>query len=180
MNTLTNMKFDDSHTMHGHVIEMTNIATRLESLGMTVDGSFLMQFILNSLSSEHGPFQMNYNMKHKWIVHVLHNMLVQEETILKNLRNHSINCVRSQRAGKKVVKKHRKGKRQLNINESSTKIQKKSGKCHFFGKYGHFQKDFIIHRAWYEKKDEHNACVCFESNLTEISHNTWWIISNVM
>ncbi|XP_052728581.1 uncharacterized protein LOC108321215 [Vigna angularis] len=61
MSTLTTMKFDGSRTMHEHVIEMTNIAARLKSLGMKVDETFLVQFILNSLPSEYGPFQMNYN-----------------------------------------------------------------------------------------------------------------------
>ncbi|XP_027368150.1 uncharacterized protein LOC113874128 [Abrus precatorius] len=61
MSTLTNMRFDGSCTMHEHVVEMTNIAARLKSLGMTVDESFLAQFILNSLSTEYGPFQVNYN-----------------------------------------------------------------------------------------------------------------------
>ena len=56
MSTLTTMKFDGSCTMHEHVIE-----TRLKSLGMEVDESFLVQFILNSLPSEYGSFQMNYN-----------------------------------------------------------------------------------------------------------------------
>jgi len=97
MSTLTTMKFDGSRTMHEHVIEMTNIAARLTSLGMVVDESFLVQFILNSLPSEYGPFQMNYNtMKDKWNVHELHNMLVQEETRLKNLRSHSIQYVKNQ------------------------------------------------------------------------------------
>jgi len=36
MSTLTTMKFDGSRTMHEHVIEMTNIAARLKSLGMRV------------------------------------------------------------------------------------------------------------------------------------------------
>ena len=77
MSTLTTMKYDGSRTMHEHVIEMTNIAARLKSLGMEVDEDFLMQFILNSLSSEYGLFQMNYNtMKDKWNMHELHNMLV--------------------------------------------------------------------------------------------------------
>jgi len=31
MSTLTIIKFDDSRSMHEHVIEMTNIATRLKS-----------------------------------------------------------------------------------------------------------------------------------------------------
>ena len=34
MSTLTTMKFDGSHTMHEHVIEMTNIAARLKTLGI--------------------------------------------------------------------------------------------------------------------------------------------------
>jgi len=41
MSTSTTMKFDDYCTMHEHVIEMTNIATRLKSLGMTLIRIFL-------------------------------------------------------------------------------------------------------------------------------------------
>ena len=51
MSTLTTMKFNGLRTMHEHVIEMTNIATRLKTLGMTVNENFLVQFILNSLLS---------------------------------------------------------------------------------------------------------------------------------
>ena len=77
--------------MHEHVIEMTNIVTRLKSLGMNVDENFLVQFIINSLPSKYGHFQMNYNTtKDKWNVHELHSMLVQKETRLKNQGIHSI------------------------------------------------------------------------------------------
>ena len=61
MSTLTTMKFDGSRTMYEHFIEMTNIAARLKTLGMTVNENFFVQFILNSLPSEYGPFQMSYN-----------------------------------------------------------------------------------------------------------------------
>ena len=61
MSTLTTIKFDGSCTMHEHVIEMTNITPRFKTLEMTVNGNFLIQFILNSLSFEYGPFQMSYN-----------------------------------------------------------------------------------------------------------------------
>jgi len=54
MSTLTTMKFDGSHTMHEHVIEMKDIAARLKTLGMAVNENFIVQFILNSLSSEYG------------------------------------------------------------------------------------------------------------------------------
>ena len=40
ISSLTTMKFDNSHTMHDHAIEMTNIATRLKTLGMTVNENF--------------------------------------------------------------------------------------------------------------------------------------------
>ena len=77
MSTLSAMKFDGSRTMHEHVIEMTNIATRLKTLGMLVNENFLVQFILNSLPFEYGSFQMSYNtMKDKLNVHELHGMLV--------------------------------------------------------------------------------------------------------
>ena len=78
MSTLTTMKFVGSRTMHEQVIEMTNLLVRLKTLlGMEVDEKFLVQFILNSLPSKYGPFQVNYDtMKGKWNVHELHNMLV--------------------------------------------------------------------------------------------------------
>ncbi|XP_060195416.1 uncharacterized protein LOC132624692 [Lycium barbarum] len=56
MDELTTMKFDGSRSMQNHIIKMTNIAARLRTLGMKVDGSFLVQFILNSLPPEYGPF----------------------------------------------------------------------------------------------------------------------------
>jgi len=123
LSTLTSMKFDGSRTMHEHVMKMTNIAARLKSLGMAVDENFLVQFILNSLPSQYSLFQMNYNtMKDKWNMHELHSMLVQEETRLKNHGNHFIHYVNNQGAGKKVFKKHGKGKGPLKINELSTKL----------------------------------------------------------
>nr|XP_016503657.1 PREDICTED: uncharacterized protein LOC107821721 [Nicotiana tabacum] len=52
MAELTTIKFDGSHSMQNHIIEMINIAARLQTLGMKVDDSFLVQFILNSLPPE--------------------------------------------------------------------------------------------------------------------------------
>jgi hypothetical protein len=52
-----------------------------------------------------------------------------------------------------------------------------SVKCHFCRKFGHAQKDCHKHKAWFEKKGKHLACVCFESNLTVVPSNTWWIDS---
>ncbi|XP_025664482.1 uncharacterized protein [Arachis hypogaea] len=94
MSQLTTMKFDGSKSMQEHTIEMTNIAAKLKSLGMTVDDSFMMQFILNSLPSEYGAFQITYNvMKEKWDINELIGKLIQEENRLKNCGGHSVNLV---------------------------------------------------------------------------------------
>ena len=47
MAELTTMKYDRSQSMQQHVLDLTNIAARLKTLGMTEEDSFLVQFILN-------------------------------------------------------------------------------------------------------------------------------------
>ena len=75
---------------------MTNIASRLKTLGMAVDDSFLVQFILNSLPSEYGAFQINYNtIKDKWDVNELTGKLIQKENRLKNMGSHTAYTERS-------------------------------------------------------------------------------------
>ena len=39
------------------------------------------------------------------------------------------------------------------------------------------QKDCLKRKAWFERKGEPSALVCFESNLDEVPYNTWWIDS---
>ena len=60
---------------------------------------------MNSLSSKYDPFQMNYNaMKHKWNVHDLHSILVQQETRLKNLGSYSTYHVKNQGLERKLIR----------------------------------------------------------------------------
>ncbi|KAG8390191.1 hypothetical protein BUALT_Bualt01G0057900 [Buddleja alternifolia] len=111
MAELTTMKYDGSRSMQQHILEMTNTAARLKSLGMTVDDSFLVQFILNSLPPEYGPFQINYNtIKDKWDVNELSSKLTQEETRLKAQGGHTVNLV-GQGAGKVLKPKSKKFKK---------------------------------------------------------------------
>ena len=78
------MKFDGSRSMQEHTIEKTNIAVRLKTLGMVVEDSFLVQFILNSLLSKYGAFQINYNtIKDKCDVNEFIENLFKRRTGLK-------------------------------------------------------------------------------------------------
>jgi hypothetical protein len=107
---LTTMKFDGTCGIQEHVLEMTNLAAQLKTLGMNVDEFFLVQFILNSLPPQYGSFQINYNtMKDKWNLNQLANMLNQEEARIKQLEQHSVHLVsqgvqRKWRKSKKGIK----------------------------------------------------------------------------
>ena len=68
-----------------------------------------------------------------------------------------------------------------------TKKKYNNDKCRFCEKLGHFQKDCLKRKTWFKKKGKPSDLVCFESNLAEVSHNTWWIdfgciayVSNMM
>nr|KJB64717.1 hypothetical protein B456_010G061700 [Gossypium raimondii] len=53
------MKFNGSRGMLEHIIKMTNIAAKLKILGITIDDSFLLQFILNLTPPNYGHFIPN-------------------------------------------------------------------------------------------------------------------------
>jgi hypothetical protein len=108
MAKLTTMKFDGTRGIHEHVLEMKNLAAQLKTLEMKVDEFFLVQFILNSLPPQYGPFKIHYNtIKDKSNVNELAGMLNQEEARLKQHGQHSVHFI-THGAGRKG-KKPRKG-----------------------------------------------------------------------
>ncbi|RWR95043.1 Retrovirus-related Pol polyprotein from transposon TNT 1-94 [Cinnamomum micranthum f. kanehirae] len=179
MADLTTMKFDGTRSMHEHVIEMTNLAANLKNLGLSVDEAFLVQFILNSLPPQYGPFQIHYNtITDKWTVNELANKLVQEEARLNQQGIKLAHLV--QGAGHKAGKKYNSGQKRAppRSNEAGQhpKKKKKENVCKFCKKPGHFQADCIKRKEWFEKKGNPMGFVSyFESNLTHASSNTWWI-----
>lgn len=178
MAKLTTMKFDGRHGMHEHVIEMINLVAQLKTLGMNVDEFFLVQFILNSLPSQYGPFQINCNtMKDKWNVNQLASMLNQKESRLKQLEQHSVHLI-DQEAEKKNLRKPKKGKKNRPHKSNAPNVpqaQKKedgNDKCYFCRKMGHYQNDCPKCKKWFERKGKSFTkgflFVCLESNLAEV------------
>ncbi|XP_058185876.1 uncharacterized protein LOC131303101 [Rhododendron vialii] len=77
MAELTTMKCDGSRGVQEHILNMSDKAAKLATLGMKVNESFLVQFILNSLPAQFGPFKIHYNTnKDKWSLNELTNMCV--------------------------------------------------------------------------------------------------------
>jgi len=48
----------------------------------------------------------------------------------------------------------------------------KADMCRFCKKEGHYQKDCLKRKAWFEKKGTFSVFVCFKSNLVEVRNNT--------
>ena len=61
MKELTTAQYDGTRGIQDHILNMADKAAKLKTLGMNVDESFLVQFILNSLPSQFGPFKIHYN-----------------------------------------------------------------------------------------------------------------------
>jgi len=188
MSELTTKKFDWSQPIHDHVTGMANIAAKLKSMGMEVNESFLVQFIMNSLPPEFGQFQVNYNtIKDKWNFQEIKAMLVQEEGRLKKLKDHSIHLMThdgSTSSKANPGKKNKKDKAPMKVNEGRIK---KDLKCFFCKKMGHFKKDCPKRKSWFEKKGTFYVSVNFETNIVEVPNNTWWLdsgatahVSNIM
>ena len=77
---MCSMKFNDTKGVHEHIMEMRDIAIQLKSLEIEMSESFFIHFILNSLPTEYGPFNISYNThKEKWSINELLTMCVQEE-----------------------------------------------------------------------------------------------------
>ncbi|XP_028111379.1 uncharacterized protein LOC114309771 [Camellia sinensis] len=83
MAELTTMKYDGNRGVQDYILNMADKAAKLKTLGMQVDETFPMQFILNSLPSQFSAFKIHYNTnKEKWSLNELTNMCVQEEVRL--------------------------------------------------------------------------------------------------
>ncbi|XP_070005610.1 uncharacterized protein [Nicotiana sylvestris] len=74
------------------------------------------------------------------------------------------------------VNKFKKKKAPAKAQQDANK-EHKADMCRFCNKEGHYQKDCLKHKAWFEKKGTISAFVCFESNLEEVPNNTWWLDS---
>ncbi|TXG50989.1 hypothetical protein EZV62_023513 [Acer yangbiense] len=133
MAQLTTMKYNGVQGMQNHILEMTNLAAKLKTLGMTVSESFLVQFILNSLPAQY------------------------EEARLKQQGMQTVHLTtKGSRFGHKGRKPVKGKKRVFSKNEHAyaSQVQKKDFgmKCHFCKKEGHFKKDCQKRKESFEKK----------------------------
>ena len=81
---LTTMKYDGQKGIQQHILNMTEKAAKLKALGMGMDESFLVQFVLNSLPSQFAPFKIHYNTNSdQWNLNELTSKCIQKEVRLR-------------------------------------------------------------------------------------------------
>ncbi|XP_020106257.1 uncharacterized protein LOC109722574 [Ananas comosus] len=98
MDKLSSTKYSGNGSIRKHIMEMRDIAAQLTALEVTISDSFLVHFILNSLPSEYGPFQISYNThKDKWSINELLTMCVQKEGRLIQETQNAVNFVSQKR-----------------------------------------------------------------------------------
>ncbi|KAI5382873.1 hypothetical protein KIW84_070326 [Lathyrus oleraceus] len=121
-----------------------NLMTKLKSLDVDVNESFPVRFIINSLPLEFGQFNVNYNTikEKKRNFQEIKVMLVQEEGMLKKMKDRSFHLTTHDGASCSKVKPDNKdkknGKTRLKVNKGG--FQKKK-KCYFYKENKHFKKE---------------------------------------
>ncbi|KAL6334689.1 hypothetical protein AAG906_021246 [Vitis piasezkii] len=142
-----------------HIMEMSNLVTRLKALKLELSKDILVHLVLISLPTQFSPFKISYNtQKEKWTL----NELIAQFGFGAN----------------KKRKRDNKGKQATVSETSKQKVQKKQDKditCFFCKKAGHMKKTCTKYAAWREKKATLLNFVCSEINLVVVPTDTWWI-----
>jgi hypothetical protein len=118
-----------------HIMQMRDTVAQLRKLEVEISKSFLVHYILNTLSHQYGPFKISYNThKDKWSIIELMTMCVQEEERPVMDLGESA-----------MLTTHGKGKSQAN-KKGKGKVPpqadiKKNSKCFFYKKKGHMKKE---------------------------------------
>jgi len=169
----SSLKLTSVRGVREHIMKMRDIAAQLKNLEVGISESFLVYYILNTLPQEYAPFKISYNTHNtKWSINELMTMCVQEEERLLMEKGESAHMATRDKY-KGQGKQKGKGKMPLPPQAGI----KKESKCFFCKKKGHMKKDCAKFKAWLQKKGNQLTCVCYETNMVDVSHNTWWIDS---
>ena len=171
------MKYDGHSGVSEHIMKMSDVASQLKGMDMTISKGFLIHFIMTSLPSQFGHFKIKYNtQKDKWKMSEPIAMCVQEEEERLKVERLDMAHLTMASLSKKPFKKG-KGKKRKQGNDASKNGQKEENKmqCHFSNKKGHKRRDCYGFKAWLEKKGKTHCLMSYESYLVDVLPNSWWI-----
>ncbi|CAM8960500.1 unnamed protein product [Rhodiola kirilowii] len=79
------MKYSGKGNVREHIMEMSQLASKLKALKLELSENLLVHLVLISLPSEYSQFKISYNcQKEKWTLYEAISFCVEEEEMLKH------------------------------------------------------------------------------------------------
>ena len=107
-------------------MEMSNLVTRIRALKLKFSDDILVHLVLISLTTQFGPFKINYNtQREKWTLNELIAQCVQEEERLKQEKTESDHLATYPHGNKGTKKRKRdnKVKKTADVGNSQVNVQ---------------------------------------------------------
>ena len=171
MKAFTTMKFNGKTGIREYIMRGSDLAARLRALNMTIDDSFLVYMLLNSLPNEFSQLKTLYKtQKENWSVNELISLCVEvEDEMKKQGTDMAVNLMNNNKYKKKFGNKNSKPGTSVSTSKTVMKTDldkmkyKPAGgmKCFFCKKPGHFKKDCEGFKAWLKKKGSFFVKICF-------------------
>ena len=90
LSKLVSMRYKGKENIREHIMEMSNLVTRLKALKLELSKDILVHLVLISLPTQFSPFKISYNtQKEKWTLNELIAQFVQEKERLKQEKTES-------------------------------------------------------------------------------------------
>lgn len=150
------------------ILCITRFYDLIKIFGSNHVGILLCSLHIVHIVSSIWPFKISHNKyKEKWSISELLTMCFHEEERLLLVEWEKVRFTQPKKKNVKLGKNKGKGKLPPTSNI------KKEPAYVLYKRKGHIKKDYIKFKKWLEKKDTSFSFVCYESNLSNVDHNTW-------
>ncbi|GMI86580.1 hypothetical protein HRI_002327300 [Hibiscus trionum] len=142
----TSLKLTTVKGVRDHINKTRDLAARLKALEVEMSESFLVHYILNTLSPQYEPFKIFYNThKDKWSIDEILTMCDQEEgRLILEMGGSALTVTQGKSSVQSKQKRKAKIQPQADIEKEFT--------CFFCKKKGHMKKECAKHNGWLKSR----------------------------
>jgi hypothetical protein len=190
---LVTEKYSFDNRVRVHILNMSNMSSKLKPMDMGLKDEFLVYLVISSLPKEFEPFEINYNSQpESWGNKKPIAMCVLEEQRIKEARDDSINQVKHNKkknfSNSPQPKKSCLHGNKTSFSKGKTPMKEQDhvpkGVCRHYKREGHYMKDCVEFVKWLNMcgKNKYNDLKTSidESLYLDYSSCTWWIDSGAI